>query len=154
MNRKALSALLAAAACGVGLSLALVQEQPTYAFRVTKFVEQDVRDREVTIFGVLTPGTLCRVSAESGYRFTLSDHVPMPATSSPARALETLPIVYDGCAFPQTLRDVPGEAVIVGVQGERCATCHDFKATQVLARGSGSRAAASPPLCDALEPRM
>src|SRR5690349_16012189 len=153
MRRKFLVPLLAVAA-GAAVALLQVRDRPVYAFRVSKFLEREVRDREVKVFGVLVPGSLCRISSDCGYRFMLGDHLPLPAASAPSRAFQTMPVAFDGCVIPDTFRDVPGGDVIVGVQGDRCATCHDFKATQIMARwpdpldASSRGSNASLPLCD------
>jgi len=103
-------------------------------------------DQTVRVQGTLVHGTLCKVTADCGYRFSLEE------------AGQQLSVAYEECVLPDTFRDIPGWDVYISVEGERCQTCHDFQATRVMAKcpakyqmnGSLSRPAAPLLLCKAL----
>jgi cytochrome c-type biogenesis protein CcmE len=103
---------------------------------------------------------LCKVDADCDYRFRIAD-------SLASHSLEQLSIRYDGCALPDTFRDfrdVPGIDLELTVEGERCRTCHDFKASAILAKCPGKyeipldaghlRSAPAVPRCLAITPKI
>lgn len=157
MSRKLLLLSLAASA---GIVVGVLQlETPTiYSFGVRDFLARDIRGREVRVSGRLVPGTLCKVTEASGYRFVLAEPYPLGDAGG-----ATLAVHYEGGPLPDTFRDVPGYDLSVVTQGERCQTCHDFRASQIMAKCPGKyeypsgvavhRGAASPPRCDAAAPR-
>jgi cytochrome c-type biogenesis protein CcmE len=120
-----------------------------YSLSVSQFLERGIVDETVRVQGTLVHGTLCKVTADCGYRFSLRD------------AAQDLSVAYDECIAPDTLRDVPGWDVSISVEGERCQSCHDFKAARVFVRSRGkyeiqgglSPSEAPIPLCKPL-PRM
>lgn len=162
MSRKLLAASLVA---GVAIIVVAFQfdSKPMYSYGVRDFLARDLRDREVRVQGVLVGGSFCKVEPDCGYRFAIADEFSGQDASAPSsRSRPTLAVSYDGCVIPDTFRDVPGYDLRVTVQGERCATCHDFKATQLVAKcpakyempAGGYPPALPIPPCDALKPRM
>jgi cytochrome c-type biogenesis protein CcmE len=129
--------------CGLGKPAAI------YSLSVSQFVNRGIVDETVRIQGTLVHGSLCKVTADCGYRFSLRD------------TAQELSVVYDECTVPDTLRDVPGWDVSISVEGERCQSCHDFEATRVFVRcpgkyeiqGAWSQPVAPIPPCKPL-PRM
>jgi cytochrome c-type biogenesis protein CcmE len=162
MSRKLLAAALAGGAGIIVLALQL-ETKPVYSLSVSDFLARDLRDEKVKLQGLLVRRTLCRIEAACGYRFTLQDGSLTSAGELSAPAA-TLSVRYDGCVIPDNFRDIPGHDVTVTVEGERCQTCHDFKAAQIMTRGMGRYEmvfdggayvpSAPPPRCDALTPRM
>ena len=149
MGKKLLVASLLAAALVLALVFGL-SEKPIYSVGVSEFLKRGMADQTVRVRGRLVHGTLCKVTAECGYRFTLDD-----ATA------QQLSVADEECIVPDTFREMPGLDVYVTVEGERCQGCHDFKATRVYVKGSGkyeynspwSGPAAPLPLCKSV-PRM
>ena len=125
MGRKLLVASVLAAIVVLVLVFGLSRPSAIYSFGVRQFLERGLVDETVRVRGTLVPGTLCKVRADCGYRFSLRD------------AGQQLSIAYDGCVIPDTFRDLPGMDVDITVEGERCQGCHDFKATQVFAKCPG-----------------
>jgi cytochrome c-type biogenesis protein CcmE len=164
MSRKLLAAALAGGAAIIVVAFQF-ESKPIYGYRVGEFLARDLRDREVKVEGLLVRGSLCKVEKDCGYRFSITDYFYAPdAAAASYEPPPTLAVSYDGCIIPDTFRDVPGYDVTVTMQGERCQTCHDFKATQIMAKcpskyqipvDGGVYPSATPtPLCDALKPRM
>ena len=131
--------MLAAVASVVGLVLQL-KPKAVYAYSVREFLSRDVHEREVRVSGQLVPGTLCRVPNTCRYRFALSDSA---RASDQTSDTPTLAIRYDACHLPDTVRDLPGYDLSLAVQGEACRQCHDFRATQVIAKCGGKYEAAA-----------
>lgn|GEM_PF-6674824 len=73
---------------------------------------------------------------------------------------QQLSVASDEGVIPDTFLDVPGLDIDITVEGERCQSCHDFKATRIMAKcppkyemkGYWPRPAPTP-LCPAL-PRL
>jgi cytochrome c-type biogenesis protein CcmE len=160
MSRKLLAASLVA---GAAILVVVFQSEsePVYSYRVGEFLARDLRAREVRVKGMLVRGSLCKVEPDCGYRFAIADSL-YSEEGSPVSP-PALAVSYDGCTIPDTFRDVPGYDIQIAAQGERCKTCHDFKATQLIAKcpgkyemyTDGGYPPAPPiPLCDALKPRM
>jgi cytochrome c-type biogenesis protein CcmE len=149
MGRKLLVASLLATAVVLAIVFGLSGPKVIYSLSVSQFLARGMADQTVRIRGQLVHGTLCKLTADCGYRFRLQD------------AAQQLSVVYDECIVPDTLRDVPGLDVEITAEGERCQGCHDFKATQIMAKcpskyemnGHWRPAAAPTPLCKDL-PRM
>lgn len=165
MSKKLLAGSLAGAVGIVALVFSPLESKPIYALGVRDFLARDMRDREARVEGRLVHGSLCREEEACGYRFTLADlfdGADAGAQVPSSRAM--LSVHYEGCVLPDTFRDIPGLDFAITVQGERCQTCHDFAATQVIAkcpgkyelRVDGGPQSMAPPIprCDALEPRM
>lgn len=164
MSRKLLAGSLVAGAAIIALALRF-DTKPIYAYRVGDFLSRDLREQEVRVQGLLVRGSLCKVEEGCGYRFALSDvYARAAGDASSPWSRPSLALSYDGCVIPDTFRDVPGYEITATVQGERCQSCHDFKATQVIAKcpskyemrsEGGVHLPASPiPPCSALKPRM
>jgi cytochrome c-type biogenesis protein CcmE len=159
MSRKLLAASLVAGAAIIVVVFQF-ESKPMYSYGVRDFLARDLRGREVRVGGVLVRGSLCKVEPDCGYRFAIADLYRQDGSSL---SQPTLAVSYDGCVIPDTFRDVPGYDITVTVQGERCKTCHDFEATQLIAKcpakyemytDGGYPPARPVPLCDALKPRM
>jgi cytochrome c-type biogenesis protein CcmE len=144
--------LLVASLAGVGAVWAIVfgwgWPPVIYSYSVSQFLKRGLADQTVRVQGTMVRGTLCRVTADCGYRFTLTE------------AGQQLPVVYEQCAVPDTLGDIPGRDVRVSVEGERCQSCHDFNATRMFVSVSGRYEMNAPtyvpapvPLCHSV-PRM
>lgn len=125
MGRKLLVASLLAATVVLVVVFGSSRPSAIYSLSVRQFLERGLADEMVRVRGTLVHGTLCKSTADCGYRFSLQD------------AAQQLSVVYDGCVIPDTFRDLPGMDVEIAVEGERCQGCHDFKATQVLAKCTG-----------------
>ncbi|HYJ11121.1 MAG TPA: cytochrome c maturation protein CcmE [Polyangiaceae bacterium] len=160
MSRKLLAASLVAGAAIIVVAFQF-ESKPIYSYRVGDFLARDLRAQEVRVGGVLVRGSLCKVEPDCGYRFAIADSLYGGEGSSFSRP--TLAVRYEGCVIPDTFRDAPGYDMTVTVQGERCKTCHDFEATQLIVKcpgkyemypDGGYPLAGPVPLCDALEPRM
>lgn len=106
-----------------------------YSFGVTQFLARRDFDNPVRVQGTLVPGSLCKVEADCGYRFSLVD--TEQGKSRPPAPGDMLSVAYDGCLLPDTLRDVPGLRVEVSVTGERCRTCHQLEASSLIAKVRG-----------------
>jgi hypothetical protein len=155
MSKKDLAlSLLASAAFAALVVRGLDHLYPsTFAFDVADFLQRDVRDQRARVHGTLVPGTLCRIEEPCGYRFALVDSLAAP------RREPTLPVSFDGCLIPETFLERPNQEHDVYVYGERCQSCHDFKATDILTRArkyvmAERSVPVLPPLCSTLEPRM
>jgi cytochrome c-type biogenesis protein CcmE len=149
MRKKLLIACLGAVGVVWVIIVALGKPPAIYSLNVSQFVTRGIADETVRVQGTLVHGTLCKVTADFGYRFSLQD------------AAQDLSVACNECIVPDTLRDVPGWDVSISVEGERCQSCHDFEATRVIVRcpdkyelqGAWSQRAAPIPLCKPL-PRM
>ena len=160
MSRKLLAASLVAGAAIIVVAFQF-ESKPIYSYRVSEFLARDLRAHEVRVQGVVVRGSLCKIEPDCGYRFAIADS-DYRREGSPFSE-PTLAVSYDACVIPDTFRDVPGWDFSVTVQGERCKTCHDFKATQLMVKcpgkyemytDGGYPPALPIPLCDALKPRM
>lgn len=156
MSKKLLTVTLIAGAAFAALVVHVLDQlyyPKTYAFDVADFLKRDVRDQRTRVHGTLVPGTLCRIEEPCGYRFALVDSLARLPKS------QALPVSFDGCLVPETFLEQPNQEHDVYVYGERCQSCHEFKATNILTRAGkydlGEHAApVLPPLCSTLEPRM
>lgn len=167
MSRKLLVGTLLVTAATLGLVFTLGRRPLMRSMDVATFVARDLRDEHVRVRGTLVHGTLCRLDTECGYRFKLQSHdlvwnsdgTPLPTPYA------ELPVRYDGCVVPDTLRDVAGVDLRLVVEGERCQSCHDFAASQIFAMypykyelhpdgGEPLDAVWRTPRCSALAPRM
>lgn len=131
MSRKLLLTALLVSVGGVALVLGTGSPAPVYAITVSEFLDSPRLDTTLRISGPLVKGSLCRVTEPCGYYFRVAERY---ATSDPARELE---VSYPECVVPDTFREVPGLDVEVTVEGGRCATCHTFEATRVMAKCPG-----------------
>jgi cytochrome c-type biogenesis protein CcmE len=131
----------------VVLALAFSSSKPkVYSVPVAEFLKSGPADETVRVRGMLVHGTLCKITAECGYRFRLQD------------SGQQLSVAYDECIIPDTFRDVPGMDIEITAEGERCQGCHELEATQIVVKcpakyemnGFPSRPAAPIPLCKSL----
>jgi cytochrome c-type biogenesis protein CcmE len=161
----ALGALLAAGAGVLCLVSWLTRPTLVYSVRVSDFLARGPWDRTVRIQGQLVPGTLCRIDAKCGYRFRMTDVSPFTGGGTTAPAPHELAVRYDACVVPDTVRDIPGFDIEMIVEGTRCRHCHDFEASQIMAKcpskyqmkwdaGAYGFAAKPLPRCSSLVPRM
>src|SRR6187399_609487 len=105
---------------------------PTLPLEVSQFLSERAEDRHVRVRGALVPGTLCKVAADCGYRFRLSDR-----NEHGGAVHAQLRVSFAGCMLPDPFRDWPGYTVDLVVEGNRCQSCHDFEASSIWARGGG-----------------
>jgi cytochrome c-type biogenesis protein CcmE len=165
MSRKLLIGTLLAGAGALALVFGLGKSPAIYSYGVSDFLSRSLWDQRVRVQGTLAHGTMCRVAADCGYRFTLQGRPTLNADGAPeAASSHDLSVSYDSCVVPDTFRDVPWLDLEIVVEGELCQSCHDFKATQVIAKCSGKyemNRAGGPysvtppmPLCKARTPRM
>jgi cytochrome c-type biogenesis protein CcmE len=130
MGRKLLFGILVAGTSALLLVFGWSEPKLVHARSVSAFVAHPVRDRPVRLDGALVKGSLCKISEPCEYRFRMVDRFqPGP----PAE----LSVRYPGCIVPDTFRDLPWLDVQVSVTGKLCATCHDFEASQIMARCPG-----------------
>ena len=160
MNRKLLAVSLAIAGVMAALALSKLEHRTVYDYGVGDFLRRDVREQRVRVHGTLVPGTLCRVDEPCGYRFAIAEQAPAPSPSYLPDA-PTLPISFPGCVVPDSFLARPKQMHDVYVSGERCQSCHEFEATDILTRtyspdyeASAKTPSQLPPLCSALTPRM
>ncbi len=126
MARKLLVASLVGAAAILALVFGLNKPTVIYSVGVSYFLTHDMSDQRVRLKGKLVHGSLCKVEADCGYRFSIQEwRLPPPPPA------EQLSVSYDACVIPDTFREMPGMDVEVRVEGERCQTCHDFAATNI-----------------------
>lgn len=162
MSRKLLAAALAASAGVLVLVLRPWATTPIYSYGVRDFLSRDVREQKVRVSGQLVRGSLCRLPAECGYRFAIQGGPSADDGSFHDRESgSTLSVSYDGCALPGLIWDMRGYEANVVVEGERCQSGHDFRATKIFARSSrkyegraastGRDIAPSPPPCNAAQ---
>ena len=133
MSRKLLLASLVGAVSIVGLTLGARSRPSVYSITVSRFLDQPLADEVTRVTGQLVKGSLCLVPEPCEYRFRMKDrwYAARDAGRSGERELE---VSYKQCVVPDTFRDIPGLDVEVTVEGERCATCHRFQATSMVAR--------------------
>jgi len=124
----------------VAVVLGLTRSDQLSVRGLGEFLSKPVFDERVFLSGHLVQGTLCRVSDPCEVRFRISDRSGGD-TGLPLG--HTLSVSFPSCIAPRPLRDAPGVDVEVIVGGQVCATCHDFRASDVLARASS--AAREPP---------
>jgi cytochrome c-type biogenesis protein CcmE len=124
-HRKLLVGSLLLSAGIVWLVLSQARSTAIYSYGVSAFLERGPTDERVRVAGDLVHGSLCRMADECGMRFSLRD-----------RAAQ-LPVHLNACVVPDTMRDVPGIDIELVVEGERCLGCHDFEASQVIAKCPG-----------------
>jgi cytochrome c-type biogenesis protein CcmE len=159
MSRKTLVVSFAVAGGLAVVVMSELERQRVYDYGVSDFLDHDVREQRVRVHGTLVPGTLCRVGETCGYRFAIAEPTPTPSPSYLPGA-PILPINFEGCVMPETFLERPSQMHDVYVSGERCRSCHEFEATNILTRtDSLSRMGAEtanelPPKCDASTPRM
>ncbi len=117
---------------------------------VAEFLRRPLFDERVFLNGYMVQGTLCRVADPCELRFHVTDRAP--TNSGKARG-HTLAVSFPSCLIPQPMRSKAGADVEVIVGGQVCATCHDFQASDVLARFGADADAPAPlsALPDSLE---
>jgi len=163
MGRKLLVASLAAVAAVWVIVFVFRWPKAIHSVDVAYFLSHDMSEQQVRVGGVLVHGSLCKVEPDCGYRFSIQQRGSLEADGTllpPPR--EQLSVSYDDCIIPDTFRDLPGYDVEVRVEGERCQSCHDFAASEVIARCPGKYdlrygppPAPTPiPRCKAATPRM
>lgn len=124
-HRKLLVASLLSSVAIVWLVLSRAPGPGVYSYEVATFLARGPRDRQVRVSGYLVHGSLCRLGEECVIEFALQ-----------GRGAQ-MPVRYEGCNLPGTLRETPGVDVSLVVEGERCVDCRYFAATQVMARCPG-----------------
>jgi cytochrome c-type biogenesis protein CcmE len=134
MSRKLLAGTLLLSAGIMALVFGLTSPRPIYARSVSQFLAEPVRERTVRVTGRLVPGSLCRMSQACEYNFSLTDRWPASAESGTRAVDQELPVRYPACVIPDTLREVPGMDLEVSMEGELCANCHRFEATQLMVK--------------------
>lgn len=101
---------------------------------VAEFLRRPLFDEQVFLNGFLVPGSLCRVSDPCELRFRVTDRAAVPGSAAPRG--HTLAVSFPSCLIPRPMRSNSGGEVEVIVGGQVCATCHDFQASDVLARAA------------------
>jgi len=137
-HRKLLVASLLLSAAIVWVVLSRAPGAGVYSYEVATFLARGPRARQVRVSGYLVHGSLCRLAGECAIQFALQGRDAQ------------MPVRYEGCNLPGTVREAPGIDVSLVVEGERCAGCPYFVATQVMARCPGKyeyRMKADPPPC-------
>jgi hypothetical protein len=119
----------------VAVVLGLTRTDQLSVRRLAEFLSKPAFDERVFLSGHLVQGTLCRVSDPCEVRFRISDRA---AGDAGLPLGHTLAVSFPSCIAPRPLRDAPGVDVEVIVGGQVCATCHDFQASEVLARASSA----------------
>ena len=135
MKRKLVATAVLIVAVVVAAVLGLTRSDQLTVRAVAEFLRKPVFDQRVFLSGHLVQGTLCRVSDPCEVRFRISDRAAGAAGLSLGH---TLAVSFPSCITPRPLRDAPGVDVEVIVGGQVCATCHDFQASDVLARASSA----------------
>ena len=127
---------------GIGLAVVFQLPRPplVYSRAVSEFLAQPTRETRVRVHGNLVPGSLCQQLAPCEFRFRMIDE--SVAFSSASAAREPLPaeleVRYPSCTIPDTFGDEgcePRQRVVV--EGEQCASCHAFEASQVMMTCTG-----------------
>ena len=134
MSRKLLVGTLL---LGVGIlvvTFGFFRTKPVYARSVAEFVAHPVVDQTVRLEGQLVPGSLCRRSDPCEYRFRLRGGASR-SDGGPVDPDAELSVRYPQCIVPDTFRDEPAHSILV--EGELCASCHRFEASQIFARTYG-----------------
>jgi hypothetical protein len=121
------------AAMVVAAVLGLTRSDQLTVRGLAEFLSEPVFDERVFLSGHLVQGTLCRVDQPCEVRFRISDR---SAGDAGLPLGHTLSVSFPSCVAPRPLRDAPGVDVEVIVGGQVCATCHDFRASDVLARAN------------------
>jgi cytochrome c-type biogenesis protein CcmE len=135
MSRKLLVGTVLLGAGILTAVFGLSSPRPVYARSVSAFLAQPIRERTVRVEGTLVPGSLCRARGTRGeYRFVLADHWAERADAEPVGAGPQRSVSCLSCARGDTFRDVPGLLLQVTVEGELCASCHRFEASQAMAK--------------------
>lgn len=106
-----------------------------YSRSVSDFLARPIREQRVRIQGTLVPGSICRRDDPCEWRFSLADRWLPPPDAGPATPKAQLFVRYAQCLTPDTFRD--GENVTLTVEGELCASCHRFEASQIFAKMTG-----------------
>jgi hypothetical protein len=135
VKRKLLATALLVVAVAVAVVLGLTRSNQLTVRELAEFLSKPVFDERVFLSGHLVQGTLCRVDEPCEVRFRISDR--SAADGEPGLG-HTLAVRFPSCIAPRPLRDTPGLDVEVIVGGQVCATCHDFRASDVLARSSSA----------------
>jgi cytochrome c-type biogenesis protein CcmE len=108
-----------------------IYSRSTYS--VSKFLANPVHDTTVRVRGTLVHGTLCKVDQPCEYRFRIAEyHLPSVGEPPPRQTVPKLSVSYSECLAPDTFREIPGVDVDITVEGELCATCHTFQASQIM----------------------
>ena len=139
MSRKLLAGTVLLGAGILTLVFGLNSPKPVYARSVSEFLARPLREQPVRINGVLVPGSLCRARNSCEYRFRMAAGAGWSRVSDagPLGPSPELSVHYSSCFVPDTLRDVPGMEVPIIVEGELCANCHRFEASQLLIKCPG-----------------
>jgi hypothetical protein len=133
VKRKLVATALLIAAMAVAVVLGLTRSSELSVRGLAEFLSKPVFDERVFLSGHLVQGTLCRVDQPCEVRFRISDR---SAGDAGLPLGHTLAVSFPSCIAPRPLRDAPGVDVEVIVGGQVCATCHDFRASEVLARAA------------------
>lgn len=120
---KLLVPLVMAAAAIVGLVLFVIESKGTYSRPVDQLVAQQGSfvGKPVRVDGKLVHGTLGMGPSGCDYRFTIASNKA------------EVPVRFPQCVVPDSLRDVPGIEVEVGVEGALQAD-GSFVATRVFTK--------------------
>jgi cytochrome c-type biogenesis protein CcmE len=128
MSRKLLIGTVLVSAGVLAVVLSFDRREAMYSRSVSEFLAHPILDRPVRVHGELVRGSLVHRETPCEYRFRLAGF--RGATLNDAG----LSVRYPECIVPDNLRDEPGADVTVVVEGQQCASCHDFKASQIYTR--------------------
>jgi cytochrome c-type biogenesis protein CcmE len=84
--------------------------------------------------GALVPGSLVRQTTPCEYRFVLAEAWSLTRRARPSGTAPQLSVRYPKCVLPDTFRELPGTETVVTVEGELCAGCQRFDASQIYVR--------------------
>jgi cytochrome c-type biogenesis protein CcmE len=151
VKRKLLATFVMLTTVGSAALLGLMHSEPQQAtgvaplqLGVAEFLRRPLLDERVFLNGYLVKGSLCRISEPCEVRFRVTDR----AVASGTPPGHTLAVSFPSCVVPRPLRSTAEGDVQVIVGGQVCATCHDFQASDVLARATHDVPAPTAPFGD------
>jgi len=133
VSRRLLAGTVLIAASILALVFGSSDPKPVYASSVAQFLKHPRHDILVRVEGTLVHGSLCKVQTPCEFRFRMADR-SSPGASEASSSSPTLSVRYPSCVAPDTFREIPGSELFTLIEGELCATCHVFQASQILAK--------------------
>jgi len=134
MSRKLLAGTVLIGAGILTVVFGLRSPPLRYALSVSELLAHPVHEQLVRVQGTVVPESVCQEARGCGYRFRLTDGGSALPHALPAAPRRQLSVHYPACIVPDSFRLLPSLSLDLTVEGELCANCHRFEASQVLAK--------------------
>jgi len=151
MSRKLLVGTVALAGGILAVVFGWPSPPAVYAHSVSEFLAHPILDRPVRLEGTLVPGSVCFRSEPCEYRFRLAGRSFAHSDAGPSVATPELAVRYRSCVITDNFRQLRGIDTTVTLEGQQCARCHHFEASQVLVKCPAVYRANARERCEAMQ---